>query len=182
MILPKVSQNILGHDIAKNIPKYPRPWHFCSHKCHILALWLLMLKCKQDCIHYKGLLHGISKLNDKKPLLSWFKCMMKKKCWKNLNACKLTNHESFFIHSTLTHGLHFLFLIGLVRFRISIADIPCEFKMFCITNLIHPNCYGKIIILSIYENVVHGINPTPTWVCQWCVTICWKLILPIKVV
>jgi hypothetical protein len=26
MILPKVSQNILGHDIAKSIPKYPRPW------------------------------------------------------------------------------------------------------------------------------------------------------------
>jgi len=25
MILPKVSQNILGHDIAKSIPKYPRP-------------------------------------------------------------------------------------------------------------------------------------------------------------
>ncbi len=26
MILPKVSQHILGHDIAKSIPKYPRPW------------------------------------------------------------------------------------------------------------------------------------------------------------
>jgi hypothetical protein len=28
MILQKVSQNILGHDIAKSIPKYPRPWQF----------------------------------------------------------------------------------------------------------------------------------------------------------
>jgi hypothetical protein len=27
MTLPKVSQNILGHDIAKSIQKYPRPWH-----------------------------------------------------------------------------------------------------------------------------------------------------------
>jgi hypothetical protein len=27
MTLPKVSQNILGHDIAQNIPKYPKPWH-----------------------------------------------------------------------------------------------------------------------------------------------------------
>jgi hypothetical protein len=27
MILPKVSKNILGHDIAKSIPKYLKPWH-----------------------------------------------------------------------------------------------------------------------------------------------------------
>jgi len=35
MILPKVSQHILGHDIAKSIPKYPRPWHFSSSTNHL---------------------------------------------------------------------------------------------------------------------------------------------------
>jgi len=145
--------------------------HFCSHKCHILALWLLMLKCKQDCIHYKGLLHGISKPNDKKPLLSWFKCMMKKKCWRNLNACKLTNHESFLIHSTLTHGLHFLLLIGLVGFGISIADIPCEFKMFCIFLKVVwkvsgcDSCYLVCILFYFHDGFVmlEGLKCKNSW-------------------
>ncbi len=34
MILPKVSQNILGHDIAKIIPKYPKPW-----QVHLSSPW-----------------------------------------------------------------------------------------------------------------------------------------------
>jgi hypothetical protein len=35
MILQKISQNILGHDIAKNIPKYPRPWHGLGGSHHL---------------------------------------------------------------------------------------------------------------------------------------------------
>jgi hypothetical protein len=35
MILPKVSQNILGHDIAQSIQKYPRPWHYPLLKQHL---------------------------------------------------------------------------------------------------------------------------------------------------
>jgi hypothetical protein len=86
-------------------------------------------------------------LKTKKTFIVMIQMHDEKTMLKKLNACKVTNHESFMIHSTLTHGLHFLFLIGLAEFEISIVGIPCEFKKFCITNLIHPNCYGKIIIL-----------------------------------
>jgi hypothetical protein len=38
MILPKISQNILGHDIAQSIPKYPKPWHLVIYISQV-AIW-----------------------------------------------------------------------------------------------------------------------------------------------
>jgi hypothetical protein len=89
------------------------------------------------------------------------------------------NHFEFMV---LARGLHFLLLIGLGGFKIPIAGIPCEFKRLCVINLIHLNCFDKIIILINPWEAVMWDNPTLTWVCQWCVTLCWRLILLIKII
>ncbi len=54
------------------------------------GIMVLMLKCEQDCIHYKGILYGISKPTDKKPFIVMIQMHDEKTMLKKIK-CLQTN-------------------------------------------------------------------------------------------
>ncbi len=56
----------------------------------------------------------------------------------------IMNH---FLFMVLAHNLHFFLSMASCGFKIPIASIPRELHGLCVTNLIHPNNFGEIIIL-----------------------------------
>jgi hypothetical protein len=90
------------------------------------------------------------------------------------------NHFQFMV---LAHGLDFFLSIRLGGFKILIVSISCELKRLCVINLIDLYCFIKIIILlNSWKCITWDKLDPPTWVCQWCVTICWRWILQIKAI